>query len=292
MADTLGQQIVSGLAAGCLYALAALGLVLIYRTMDMVNFAHGEMAMVSTFMAYTLFARVGLPYMAAAIGALIFAALFGMVVERVFLRPIQNGPLISMMIMTLGLLMIINGAAGWIWGFDPVSFPYAVRGRPLVVWGLVMTRDSLLVLAVTLVMALGLYAVLRFTLVGIAIRATSQNARAARLMGVPVPRVYSLTWGISAVLGAVAGILIAPTTFLSPSMMAEVQVKAFTAAVLGGFSSLPGAVVGGLLLGVLENIVAGYVSTQLKSTFAFGLIVAVLCIRPSGILGTPPKRKA
>ncbi len=287
----LGQQIVSGLAAGCLYALAALGLVLIYRTMDIVNFAHGEMAMVSTFVAYTLLARAGLPYVVAGIGALAFAAFFGMAIERVFLRPIQNGPLISMMIMTLGLLMIFNGAAGWIWGFDPVSFPPAVRGRPLVGAGLIITRDSLLVLAVTLAMALGLYAVLRFTLAGIAIRAASQNARAARLMGVPVPRVYSLTWGISAVLGAVAGILIAPTTFLSPNMMAEVQVKAFTAAVLGGFSSLPGAVVGGLLLGVLENIVAGYISTQLKSTFAFGLIVAVLCVRPSGILGTPPRRK-
>jgi len=126
---------------------------------------------------------------------------------------------------------------------------------------------------------------------GIAIRATSQNSRAARLMGVPVPKVYALTWGISAVLGAVAGILIAPTTFLSPSMMAEVQIKAFTAAVLGGFSSLPGAVVGGLLLGVLENLVAGYISTELKSTFAFALIVVVLFIRPSGLLGTPPKRK-
>lgn len=287
----LAQQIVSGLAAGCLYALAALGLVLIYRTMDIVNFAHGEMAMVSTFVAHTLLARVGLPYAAAAVGALAFSALFGMLVERVFLRPIQNGPLISMMIMTLGLFMVFNGAAGWIWGFDPVSFPYAVRGRPVVVSGLIMTRDSLLVLGVTLVMALGLYLVLRLTLAGIAIRATSQNAGAARLMGVPVPRVYSLTWGISSVLGAVAGILIAPTTFLSPNMMAEVQIKAFTAAVLGGFSSLPGAVVGGLLLGVLENIVAGYISTQLKSTFAFALIVAVLCIRPSGILGTPPRRK-
>ncbi|MBC7257212.1 MAG: branched-chain amino acid ABC transporter permease, partial [Chloroflexi bacterium] len=239
----LAQQIVSGLAAGCLYALAALGLVLIYRTMDIVNFAHGEMAMVSTFVAYTLLSRLGLPYVLAAAGALAFAALFGMLVERVFLRPIQNGPLISMMIMTLGLFMVFNGAAGWIWGFDPVSFPYAVKGRPLILWGLIITRDSLLVLTVTLVMAIALYLVLKFTLAGIAIRATSQNARAARLMGVPVPRVYSLTWGISSALGAVAGILIAPTTFLSPNMMAEVQIKAFTAAVLGGFSSLPGAVV-------------------------------------------------
>lgn len=286
-----GQQVVSGLAAGCLYALAALGLVLIYRTMDIVNFAHGEMAMVSTFMAHTFLVRLGFSYIPAALGALIFAFIFGMAVERIFLRPIQGGPLISLMIMTLGLFMVLNGAAGWVWGFDPVSFPRAVQGRPIWIGGLIITRDSILVLAVTIAMALALYLVLRFTMAGIAIRATSQNSRAARLMGVPVPKVYALTWGISAVLGAVAGILIAPTTFLSPSMMAEVQIKAFTAAVLGGFSSLPGAVVGGLLLGVLENLVAGYISTELKSTFAFALIVVVLFIRPSGLLGTPPKRK-
>ena len=286
-----GQQVVSGLSAGCLYALAALGLVLIYRTMDIVNFAHGEMAMVSTFMAHTFLVKLGFSYILAAVCAIIFAFVFGMAVERIFLRPIQGGPLISLMIMTLGLFMVLNGAAGWVWGFDPVSFPRAVSGRPIWIGDLIITRDSILVLAVTIVMALALYAVLRFTMAGIAIRATSQNSRAARLMGVPVPKVYALTWGISAVLGAVAGILIAPTTFLSPSMMAEVQIKAFTAAVLGGFSSLPGAVVGGLLLGVLENLVAGYISTELKSTFAFALIVAVLFIRPSGLLGTPPKRK-
>ena len=286
-----GQQVVSGLAAGCLYALAALGLVLIYRTMDIVNFAHGEMAMVSTFMAHTFLVRLGFSYILAAVCAIIFAFVFGMAVERIFLRPIQGGPLISLMIMTLGLFMVLNGAAGWVWGFDPVSFPRAVSGRPIWIGDLIITRDSILVLAVTIAMALALYVVLRFTMAGIAIRATSQNSRAARLMGVPVPKVYALTWGISAVLGAVAGILIAPTTFLSPSMMAEVQIKAFTAAVLGGFSSLPGAVVGGLLLGVLENLVAGYISTELKSTFAFALIVAVLFIRPSGLLGTPPKRK-
>ncbi len=286
-----GQQVVSGLSAGCLYALAALGLVLIYRTMDIVNFAHGEMAMVSTFMAHTFLVRLGFSYILAACGAIIFAFLFGMAVERIFLRPIQGGPLISLMIMTLGLFMVMNGAAGWVWGFDPVSFPRAVSGRPIWIGDLIITRDSILVLAVTIAMALALYLVLRFTMAGIAIRATSQNSRAARLMGVPVPKVYALTWGISAALGAVAGILIAPTTFLSPSMMAEVQIKAFTAAVLGGFSSLPGAVVGGLLLGVLENLVAGYISTELKSTFAFALIVAVLFIRPSGLLGTPPKRK-
>ena len=140
------QQVVSGLSAGCLYAVAALGLVLIYRTMDIVNFAHGEMAMVSTFVAYTLLVRLKLPYPLAALGALAFAFVLGVVVERIFLRPIQNGPLISMMIMTLGLLMVLSGTAGWVWGHDPVSFPRAVSGRPFFVGDLIITRDSLLVL--------------------------------------------------------------------------------------------------------------------------------------------------
>ncbi len=259
--------------------------------MDIVNFAHGEMAMVSTFVAYTLLARANMSYPLAVLGALAFSFVLGVVVERVFLRPIQNGPLISMMIMTLGILMVLGGAAGWIFGFDPVSFPYAVSGMPLFVGDLIITRDSLLVLGATLVMALVLYLVLRFTMAGVAIRATSQNSRAARLMGVPVPRVYAMVWGISAVLGAVAGILVAPKAFLSPTMMGEIQIKAFTAAVLGGFTSLPGAVVGGLLLGVLENLVAGYISTQLKSTFAFALIMVVLFIKPSGLMGSVQRRK-
>ncbi len=287
----LAQQVASGLAMGCLYALAALGLVLIYKTSDMVNFAQGEMSMISTFVAYTFLSVAGLPFAAAFVLAVIFAGLFGLAVERAFLRPIQNAPVITLMIVTLGLYMIFNGIAGWIWGYDPRSFPYAVVGGPLVVGKVIISRDSLLVMGVTLFLTLALYLVLRFSLAGIAMRATAQNAVVARLMGVPVKRVYSWVWGISSVLGAVAGILIAPTTFLDPNMMAEMNIKAFTAAVLGGFSSLPGAVAGGLLLGVLENLVAGYISTEFKSTFAFGLIIIVLWLRPHGLLGAHYRKK-
>lgn len=287
----MAQQVASGLAMGCLYALAALGLVLIYKTSDMVNFAQGEMSMISTFVAYTFLSVAGLPLAAAFVLAVIFAGLFGLAVERAFLRPIQNAPVITLMIVTLGLYLIFNGIAGWIWGYDPRSFPYAVVGGPLVVGKVIISRDSLLVMGVTLFLTLALYLVLRFSLAGIAMRATAQNAVMARLMGVPVKRVHSWAWGISAVLGAVAGILIAPTTFLDPNMMAEMNIKAFTAAVLGGFSSLPGAVAGGLLLGVLENLVAGYISTEFKSTFAFGLIIIVLWLRPHGLLGAHHRKK-
>lgn len=293
---TLAQQVVSGLATGCLYSLAALGLVLIFKTLDIVNFAQGEMSMVSTFVAYTILSRLGAPYPVAFLGALAFAALLGLLVDRVFMRPLAGKPIISMMIVSLGLFMVFNGVAGWIWGYDPLSFPAAAQGPPVLVplgpnGQIVFTQQSVLVMLITLAIMGLLYVMMQFTRVGVAMRATSQNPTAARLMGVPVLRMYSLTWAISAVLGAVAGILIAPTSFLDPNMMAEMNLKGFTAAVLGGFSSLPGAVAGGLILGVLENVVTNFIPTQWKGTFAFALIVLMLCIRPSGLFGKHYRRK-
>lgn len=287
----LVQQIISGLAIGCLYALAALGLVLIFKTTDVVNFAQGEIAMVSTFIAFTLLTAGGLPFWGAAAGALVFAALLGVIVERCFIRPLHKASLLSVLIMTIGLMMVINGVAGWIWGFEPHNFPTAVQGEPLKLGGLIITLPDIANLVTALLVMAAFYAVFKYSLVGIAMRAVAENRMAAKLMGVKVGRILSVTWAVGAMLGAVAGIFIAPVTFLDINMMGEVIIKAFTAAVLGGFNSLPGAVAGGLLLGVLENLVAGYVSTELKGAFAFALIVAVLCIRPAGLLGTVERKK-
>lgn len=294
----IAQQVVSGLATGCLYALAALGLVLIYKTLDMVNFAQGEMSMVSTFVAYTLLTRAGAPYPLAFMGAMLFAFVLGFLVDQVFMRPLEGKPVISMMIVTLGLLMVFNGVAGWIWGYNTLQFPSWPFKNPMPIMvtigsfgPIIFTRHSLLVLGITLGIMGLLYAGMQFTRYGVAMRATAENPVAARLMGVPVRRVYSAAWAISAALGAVAGILIAPTSFLDPNMMAEMNLKGFTAAVLGGFSSLPGAVGGGLVLGVLENLVTNIIPTQWKGTMAFGLIVLVLCIRPSGLFGKHYARK-
>jgi branched-chain amino acid transport system permease protein len=291
LAVLLFQQIISGLATGCLYALAALGLVLIYKTTDVVNFAQGEIAMFSTFIAFTLLMSVGLPYWGAFAGALAAAAVLGMTVERLFIRPLHKASLLSILIVTIGLLMVINGAAGWIWGFEPYNFPTAVSGEPVRLGPVIVTMPDVINLVVTCVIMALFYFVFKYSLIGIAMRAVAENRVAARLMGVKVNRVLSATWAIGAMLGAVAGIFIAPVTFLDINMMSEVIIKAFTAAVLGGFNSLPGAVAGGLLLGVLENLVAGYISTELKGAFAFALIVAVLCIRPAGILGTVERKK-
>ncbi|BAD39787.1 MAG: branched-chain amino acid ABC transporter permease [Symbiobacterium thermophilum] len=284
------QQIISGLATGSLYALAALGLVLIFKTTDVVNFAQGEMAMFGTFIMFTLLKTAGLPYWGAFVLALAFAFLMGAVIERVALRPLAQAPLISVLIATLGLMQIINGVAGWIWGYQARPFPTAVSGSPIRLGDLVITLPDLVNLAVSLVVMTGFFLLFKFTKLGIAMRAVAENRVAARLMGIPTDRILSLTWGLGGVLAATAGILIAPVTNLDINMMADMQIKAFTAAVLGGFTSLPGAVVGGLTLGVLENLVGQFVP-QLKTPFAFGLIVLVLMLRPSGLMGTVQRKK-
>ena len=286
----LAQQIISGLATGSLYALAALGLVLILKTTDVVNFAQGEMAMFGTFIMFTLLKTAGLPYWGAFVLALAFAFLMGAAIERVVLRPLAHAPLISVLIATLGLMQIINGVAGWIWGYQAKAFPTAVSGSPIKLGSLVITLPDLVNFVVSLVVMTGFFLLFRFTKLGVAMRAVAENRVAARLMGIPTDRILSLTWGLGGVLAATAGILIAPVTNLDINMMSEMQIKAFTAAVLGGFTSLPGAVVGGLTLGVLENVVGQFVP-QLKTPFAFGLIVLVLVIKPTGLMGTVQRKK-
>ncbi|MFC4767839.1 branched-chain amino acid ABC transporter permease [Effusibacillus consociatus] len=287
----LTQQIVSGLAAGSLYALAALGLVLIYKTSDLVNFAQGEMAMISTFFGFTVMHSLGFGYWISFLAALVFAALFGMLVENIFMRPVQKAPVLSQIILTLGLYMAFRGIAGMIWGYEPTSYPVAVEGEPIEVGSIVVTPNQIFIFALTLVLMFLFFCLFRFTLTGLAMRAAAQNLRTAELMGIRVGAIFSLTWAISAVLGGIAGILIAPTTFLDPNMMGEVAIKAFAAAVLGGFASLPGAVIGGLSIGLFENLVAGYVSAELKTAFVFFLIIFILYVKPTGLLGIKQVKK-
>lgn len=287
----LNQEIVSGLAAGSLYALAALGLVLIYKTSDLVNFAQGEMAMISTFVSFTFIQTWSLGYWTSFLLALGFSAVFGILVERVFMRPVQKASVLSQIILTLGLYMAFRGVAGMIWGYEPTSYQEAVSGEPISLGSMLVTPNQILIFALTLVLMLLFYCLFRFTLIGLAMRAAAQNLNTAELMGVRVGSIFSLTWAISAILGGIAGMLIAPTTFLDPNMMGEVAIKAFAAAVLGGFSSLPGAVIGGLSIGLFENLVAGYISAELKTAFVFFLIIFILYIKPTGLLGIKQVKK-
>ena len=287
----LPQLVISGLATGSLYALVAVGLVIIYKASNVFNFAQGDMAMVNTFVTFTLLETLHLPFLWAVFFAIVAAFLLGALFELCLLRPVKHPTPLGLIIITVGAQQILYGVAGWIWGYDTKAFPSPLSDTKIYRFGgLVMSEVNLWILIVSFLVMLGLLLFFRFSKLGIAIRAMSQNLTTARLMGARAPWLLSLTWGIASVLGAVAGILIAPITFLDPNMMLNPLLKAFAAATLGGMNSFGGAVVGGGTLGILENLVGGYLTPELKESVAFFVIILVLCVRPSGLLGRHYKR--
>ena len=277
------QLVVSGLALGSIYALLALSLVLINKATDVVNFAQGEMAMFGTFICFWLLSKTGMPLVVVLILAVPIGALLGMSTERIAMRPLQAAPPVNALIATIGLWMIFHHLAGWIWGYDPVRFPSLFSPEPVDVFGARIAQNSIGIIGVSLVVMVMLYLFFEHTRTGIAMRAASMNRRAAQLMGVDVGRVALIAWALATAIAVVSGFLVAPLTFLDFEMMFAVLLKAFAGAILGGFNSLPGAVVGCLVIGVLENLFAAYVSTAFKDTFAFGIIIAVLMFRPQGL---------
>ncbi|MGA3308192.1 MAG: branched-chain amino acid ABC transporter permease [Xanthobacteraceae bacterium] len=283
------QQIFSGLAAGAIYASLALALVMIYRATDLVNFAQGEMAMFSTYMAWTL-VNAGLPFWGAFIVTLLLSFLGGMAIERVVIRPVENAPVLAAVVVTIGLLLIFNSLAGWIYTYTVQDFPSPFPDRPLL--GALITTRDLGVIGMTLVMLILLFAFFRFTATGLAMRAAAQNPASARLCGIRVGRMLAIGWGLAAAIGATAGIMVAPVLFLDPNMMGGVLLYAFAGALLGGITSPVGAVVGGLIVGVTENLVGTYlIASQLKLTVALALIILVLVLRPNGLFGTAIVRR-
>lgn len=278
------QLIVNGFALGGLYALAAFGVVLIFKTTDVINFAQGEMAMFCAFIAFTLIATLNLPFILAFVVTLIVAMILGVVVERVVIRRISATSHINPVIATVGLGLILVGVAGWLWGYEVRAFPAPVAGAPFRLGTVVLSQVNALILGVVLLLMVLLFVFFRYSVIGIAMRAVAQNRLAAQLMGINVNRINALGWGLGTALAAVTGILIAPLNYLDPMMMGDVMLKAFAAAVLGGFTSMPGAVVGGLLLGIIDSII-GFIVPELRTTIAFLLIIFVLVVRPSGLLG-------
>jgi branched-chain amino acid transport system permease protein len=279
----IGQLVASGLALGSIYALIALSLVLINKATDVVNFAQGEMAMFGTFICFALLTQTGLPLVAVLVLAVPIGALLGAVTERVAMRPLQAAPQVNALIATIGLWMIFHHAAGWIWGYDPVRFPSLFSPEPVDVLGARIAQNSLGIMGVSLLVVMLLYLFFEHTRAGIAMRAASMNRRAAQLMGVNVGRVALVSWTLATAISVVSGFLVAPLTFLDFEMMFAVLLKAFAGAILGGFNSLPGAVVGCLVIGVVENLFVAYVSTAFRDTFAFGIIILVLMFRPQGL---------
>jgi branched-chain amino acid transport system permease protein len=281
------QQVVSGLAAGSIYSSLALALVLIYRATDIVNFAQGEMATFTTFVAWSLMNN-GFSYWPAFALTLVIAFLGGAAVERTVIRPVEQRPLIVIVIVTIGLLILINGLTGWIWDPQVKSFDSPFPNETVEVGGVVLSIVDLGTLGVVFATFLCVWVFFRFTTLGLAMRAVANNPESSRLVGVRVGWMLALGWGLAAVLGAVAGMMAAPIAFLDPNMMLVILIYAFAAAVLGGIDSPVGAVVGGLLLGVIINLLGRYVDfvgSDLRLPAALVVLLVVLMIRPAGLFG-------
>ncbi|POM23032.1 High-affinity branched-chain amino acid transport system permease protein LivH [Actinomadura rubteroloni] len=293
MAD-FAQQVVEGLGAGAIYASLALALVLIYQFTGIVNFAQGELAMFSTFVAWQ-FVHAGVPFWLALALTLAVSFAGGTLIERVLIRPVEGAPELTLVIVTLGLFLVVNAAAGWIWSFLIKDFPSPFPSGALHGGGVDVGYSTLGVLGVVAgVMGL-LYLLFRYTKVGLAMRAVASNPQSARLSGVRVSRMLALGWGLSALVGAVSGVLVAPVLFLEPNMMGGVLIYAFAAATLGGFDSPLGAVVGGLVVGVAETLAGAYVhaiGSDLKIGVPLAVILVVLLFRPQGLFGRAAVERA
>ncbi|UJW83063.1 branched-chain amino acid ABC transporter permease [Hydrogenophaga sp. SL48] len=282
--STFLQQLLAGLATGGIYASMALALVMIYQATHHINFAQGEMAMFSTFIAWTLI-QAGLPYWAAFVATVVLSFVLAAVVEIAVIRPMHDKPALSVVVIFIGLLVIFHSLAGWLFGYTIKEFPSpfpsdAWYGSPM------MSAHKVGAIAVTLVVVALLFSFFRFTPLGLMMRAAAQNAASSRLVGVNVGRMLMLGWGLAGAIGAVAGMMVAPVIFLDPHMMTGVLIYAFAGALIGGIDSPLGAVIGGFVVGVLENLIGTYVvGTELKLSVALVIIVGVLIVRPAGLLG-------
>jgi branched-chain amino acid transport system permease protein len=283
----LAQQIVSGLATGSIFASVALALVLIYRAMGIINFAQGEMAMFTTYIAWQLVA-LGLPIWGAFAITLVIAFVGGVALERIVIRPVERAPELTLVIVTLGLFITFNGLAGWFWGYIVKSFPTPFPTSPIQIGGLDFSAQDVGIIVVSLI-TLGIITLFfQKTKLGLAMKAAALYPEQSRVLGIRVGWMLALGWGLAAVVGAVAGIMIAPVVFLDPNMMQSIIVYAFASAVLGGIESPIGAVVGGLILGVVLNLLGTYVDAignELRLAAALAIIVIVLMVRPSGLFG-------
>ena len=281
--DLLIHQVFSGLASGGIYASVALALVMIYQATHHVNFAQGELAMFSTYIAWSLM-QAGMPYWAAFFLTVAIAFVLGVVIERVIVRPVENAPILSVVIVFIGLLVIVNSLAGWIFSYTIKPFPSPFPAEPLF-GNRYVSSHELGSMAITLVVLSILFVFFRYTPLGLAMRAAAQNPESSRLVGIRVGWMLALGWGLAGAIGAIAGVMVAPTVFLEPNMMSGILLYAFAAALVGGIDSPGGAVLGGFIVGVLENVVGAVLGTELKLTVALVLIVGVLVVRPSGLFG-------
>jgi len=282
--DAFIHQVLAGLATGGIYASVALALVMIYQATHLVNFAQGELAMFCTYLAWSLI-NAGCPYWPAFVLTVVFAFVLGVVIERVVIRPVENSPVLAVVVVFIALLVILNSITGWIYSYTIKTFPSPFPAEPLF-GNKYMSSHEIGAMGVTLMVLLLVYAFFRFTPLGLAMRAAAQNPVSARLVGIRVGWMLALGWGLAAAIGAVAGMMVAPIVFLDPNMMGGILLYAFAAALVGGVDNPGGAVLGGFLVGVLENVLGAFViGNELKLAVALVLIIGVLVVKPTGFFG-------
>jgi len=286
------QVLVSGIAQGCIYGLIALGFVLIYKATETVSFAQGELMMLGAFLGLALMTMLGFPFWLSVLSAISAMGAFGILLERVVIRPILGQPAFSIVMLTIGIGYVARGAITMIpnVGTDTHTLPVPYRNEVLQFGGVVFAIEQLAVIVATALLCLVLYLLFRHSKVGIAMQAASQNQLAAYYMGIPVKRLNGLVWGLAAMVAAVAGLLLAPITFIHANM-GFIGLKAFPAAVVGGFGSLPGAIVGGVIIGVVESLSGFFLPEGFKDVAAYVVVLIMLMIRPNGLFGETLRKK-
>lgn len=288
--DLFIQLAVNGLAVGCIYGLVALGFVLVYKATEIVNFAQGDLMMLGAFMAYSFIATLGLDYWIGFMAAAVVMALFGAVVDRIILRYIIGQPQFAMIMLTIGLGFLFRSAASLIWGPEDHSLPTPFTSKVVTLGGAVISLEYISIIVGTFLLCGILYGFFRYTKLGIAMQASSQNQLAAYYMGIPVKTIFSLIWAISAMVATAAGVLLAPVSLIHINM-GLIGLKAFAAAVLGGFGSIPGGLVGGAIIGLIEVFSGIYLSEGFKDVAAFVVLLTVLVVRPQGLFGQLGRKK-
>ena len=284
------QLLISGLSQGCVYGLIALGFVLIYKATEMVNFAQGDMMMLGAFIAFTFINGLGFSFAWGLLATIVCMAVIGVVIERVILRPMIGEPPFAVLMITIGLGFILRAIAGAVWGNEPRSISSPLSGGVVRLGELAIGYENIAIIVGTSILCLLLFAFFRFTRLGVAMQAASQNQLAAYYCGIPVKRVFSIIWALSAAIAATAGVLVAPITLVD-QMMGFLGIKAFAAAIVGGFGSLQGAMAGGLLIGVVEQFAGLYLPTGFSDTSAYVILLLMLFIRPEGIFTSMQRKK-
>ena len=286
------QLVISGIAQGCIYGLIALGFVLIYKATETVSFAQGDLMMLGAFAGLAGMTMLGFPFWLAVISAIGAMALLGLVTERLVIRPILGQPAFSIVMLTIGLGYVGRGLITMIPGIgtETHTLPVPYKDQAWTLGGLVVSMEQTAVIVVTAVLCAALYALFKYSKLGLAMQASSQNQLAAYYMGIPVKRLNGLVWALAAAVAAIAGLLLAPITFVHANM-GFIGLKAFPAAVVGGFGSLPGAIVGGLVIGIVESLAGFYLPEGFKDIAAYIVVLVMLMVKPNGLFGEKLRKK-